>query len=208
MARFPLFAIALVFSFFTTQLAQSQSLFLDEGTSGFTLGGGITITSGNLDAFGEPSYSFGGRADLSLTIGTANLGSIASSNGSLVAPGFSYLVVKDKEGFNLSLGAAYAFYSFQGSFFNNLEEELEGITLAVAGYQAVELDDNNAMFPFASIGYNEPVSTAVFSLGIRFATGLNNRNIFNMGPSISFSDGSTSIGLGLGLTFSGKGKEE
>lgn len=206
MTRFPIFLLFAFFCIsFTTQLS-AQSVFLREGQGAFSLGGSATVQGGTWNGAGSAVFSLKGKTDLGLSVGSVNSGiGVSALNGSVVVPSISTLVIKDRDGFNLSLDAAYAVYQLNGRA-SAFEGELNGFSLGTTISQAMPLDSNNNLYPFAGYTYNFPASTGTFSLGALFGLGLDSQNIYSLGPGLFFVDASTAFGFSASITFTGKRK--
>lgn len=183
---------------------QAQSLFLEQGQSGFSVNATGLYANQNFDVNGLFAYNGGGKWDLGVFYGTANLGDQGGVVGSTFGPSISFIPAKEVNGFNLSLDIAYAFFSFDGRGFEDLQRELRGFSIGTSASKAVQLGQNNNMYPFIGVAYSDAASAASLGFGVRFALGMMNENVFNLGPGISFIEDVTTVSFGVGVMFTGR----
>jgi hypothetical protein len=203
---------------------ESQSVFLDSGSSGMSLAGGINLSDSGAGFGIDAGYSLAGLVDFGFGFGRYNYDDEASGGLDLVGTGFvpsmSFLMLKQSEYIPLSikLGVGYGRSRVSGAEIERLELDWTGSSwiLGLDLHSSMELTDGNILIPHFGVSHTNTQATikdkygdsvknegsdTSFDVGATFAFKLEDGGFVYLDPSVSMGEDETTFSFGVGMVF-------
>ncbi|MCH8536032.1 MAG: hypothetical protein LAT51_13250 [Flavobacteriaceae bacterium] len=202
--------------------AQSQSIFLEKGQNGFSVGGAFSSNDDATSLTGSFGYSFSGILDLGLSVGRVGFDDQIFNedyNATFFTPSVSYLVIKQNEQIPISfqLGGAYerSLFSGKGLSANNVDITGDLFSLGASIYSMFEVSEAMKIQPGIGLNYitgdlriedstmsdKESVDSTIFALLVSLVVETSPTSSFIITPNLSFGEETTTFGLSLAYVF-------
>jgi hypothetical protein len=203
---------------------ESQSIFIDSGSSGMSLAGGINLNDSGAGFGIDAGYSLAGLVDFGFRYWRWRPDDETSDGLDVVStafvPSLSFLMLKQSEYIPLSieLGVGYGRAKLSGADIDRLDLEVTAGTwiLGLDLHSSMELKDGNILLPHFGVSHTKTQVTikdkygdlekdedsdTSFDVGAKFAFKLEDGGFVYLDPSVSMGEDETTFSLRVGMVF-------